>query len=759
MAAAMVSMSESIQASIIIHHQLQQQNRLLSSAQQQQQQQQPQQKGIRFATQILLVSALFGIEMCVSFEQIYQILILQYLGVPVSMVSINGIVCGGVSMVLLPVLGYFTDRGSNPKVRKMLSLYVGMATFLCGLGLLIACGFIKLASRDVAHSTNTTDLTATTDLTSMADLTTTTAFTSMADVTATPTFITYTVSTTYDGHVNFSGSTWISSPAVATTAASSGGGPHSGIPATAFMSIAGFALIDIGFDMSVSLTRAFILENTPTFQHTRLLVLATMVASMAGTTFSIIGCFDFPRILGPIFQVEGVAAALIFFCSLLICIITLGYFCTTITGMMISKPPEAREITSDRHMPLPHPPQQATDTGTARLPRRRPLKGLAQSQLQKLREDRPYVPDILHTEQGDASTRPLLLEDSIKVNNYSAISNSSAALNAAKDVAELDSPARLIAARNVYRNSMEDASKTESSNHDNPEPDENKPDDVIAMDDASVPLYEQQHVDTSVAAVLAAIRQSYSLSMSVVQSPLGDFHSRKLQQLQEKKPTEQNIGSKARLKKRLAILTVSSFFTVGSSLGFIVYVSNTLTVGIFHGDPTAPVGTEGYTLYEEGLQTAAFGNLVLYSSYMLVSMNNSKIIDLIGEKLQFVLCHLLLMVTLLVVILTQRVEAYFVFMVFCGAFRTCAFTLPFVLANKFTQEETQSDSGKGQPSKNLGKVMTLIGFLMPTHYILMSTFMGPLMDATGNVWAPLMYSLCSCTVSLLIFSSLFFIKS
>lgn len=495
----------------------------------------------------------------------------------------------------------------------MLSLYVGMVTFLCGLGLLITCGFIKLASRDVASGTNTTDLNNITDLTT------------------TSTFIISTEPTTYDGHVNFSSSTWITPPAVVTTAANSGGGPHSGIPATAFMSIAGFALIDIGFDMSVSLTRAFILENTPTFQHTRLLVLATVVASTAGTTFSIIGCFDFPRILGPIFQVEGVAAALIFFCSLLICIVIIGYFCTTITGMMINKQPRAHEVTSDHQMPPPHPPQQAKDTGSARFPRRRPLKGRSQSQLQRLREDRPYVPDILHTEQGDASTRPLLLEDSIKANNYSAISNSSAALNPAKDVAELDSPARLVAARSVYRNPMEDASKTESSNHDNPEPAESKPDDVIEMDDASVPLYEQQHVDTSVSAVLAAIRHSYSLSMSVVQSPLGDFHSRKLQQLQDKKPTEQNVANKARLKKRLAILTVSSFFTVGSSLGFIVYVSNTLTVGIFHGDPTAPVGTEGYALYEKGLQTAAFGNLVLYSSYMLVSMNNSKIIDLIGK--------------------------------------------------------------------------------------------------------------------------------
>ncbi|CAG5116753.1 unnamed protein product [Candidula unifasciata] len=634
-------------------------------------------------------------------------------------------------MVLLPILGYITDKGSNPKLRKMLALYVAMAGFLCGLGLLIACGFVKLASQGFPSTNNITGLPN----------------------------MTVSTEPTFEVPGNFSGNSWVSSlNAEATTAKSSEVGQHSDIPATAFMSITGFALIDIGFDMSVSLTRAFILENTPTFQHTRLLVLATVVASMAGTTFSIIGCFDFPRILGPIFQVEGVAAALIFFCSLLITTTIIGYSCTTITGILISRQPQASDTTSDHRTASFHQSQQSRDPGTPRVSRRR-IRGRSQSQLQKLREDRPYVPDILHTEQGDTSTRPLLLEDSTKGYNYSAISNGSAVLYSIKDMVDGSSSDTEVATNNALRtSSMDDVSQTEPDNKDKVDTQDNKVDDVSDTEDAVMPLYEQQHVDSNVSAVLAAIRQSYSMSMSVMQSPLGDFHNRKLQQLQEKRPTGQGTDSKARLKTRLAILTVSSFFTVGSSLGFIVYVSNTLTVGIFHGDPTAAVGTEGYQLYEKGLQTAALGNLVLYSAYMLVSLNNTKIIDLIGEKLQFVLCHVFLIVSLLAVILTQRLEAYYVFMVFCGAFRTCAFTLPFVLANKFTQEENDNSS-KGQPSRNLGKVMTLIGFLMPTHFILMSSFMGPLMDATSNVWVPLIYSLGSCTVSLIIFSSLFFIKT
>uniref|UniRef100_A0A0B7A8V8 Uncharacterized protein n=1 Tax=Arion vulgaris TaxID=1028688 RepID=A0A0B7A8V8_9EUPU len=728
MAASIMSMSESIQASIIIHHQLQQQNHQLPSPYSQ-----LQPKGIQLCTQAMLVSASFAIEMCISFEQIYQILILQYLGVPLSMVSINGIVCGGTSMILLPILGFVTDRGTNPKLRKLLSLFVGMGMFLCGLCLLVACGFIKLASKDVISFENITH-----------------------SINNTPTYfpnISRDITTTDSTNLNL--------PTRETTQLPNHEPENtSGLPITAFMSIIGFALIDIGFDMSVSLTRAFILEITSATQHTRLLVMATVMASMAGTTFSFIGCFDFPEVLGSLFQVEGVAATLIFFCCLLFCVLIIGYSFTAVTGLLINVPKQL-EKTHTQHKEPSNQLALSRDTATPRTSRRRVLKGRTHSQLHQLHENRPYVPDIHHTEERDLSTRPLLLEDSATINNYSAITGSSSFRYQIKDASEADTPTKKTVPRNILiTTSIDNPIQGETTNLEFAENEENM-DELSDLDDIGALMNEHSVVDNGISAVLAAIKQSYSMSISVKQPPLGEFHNRKLEQLKGKNLAEgKKSESKIFSNKRLVILTISSFFTNGSSLGFIIYSSNTLNIGILGGDPTALPGSEGYKQYERGLQTAALGNLVLYCSYMIVSISNNKIIDLIGEKVQFVLCHVLLMITLLVLIIVKRVEAYFVFMVFCGAFRTCAFTLPFVLANKFTQEEKDKDSPDfGKPAKNLGQVMSLIGFLMPAHFILMSTFMGPLMDATGDVWVPLIYSMCSSSISLIIFSSLFFIKN
>ncbi|BFZ19461.1 hypothetical protein BsWGS_22500 [Bradybaena similaris] len=735
MAAAMMSVSESITASMILQQQMYSQQAEPPTSGQQS-------KGVGFFVQVLLVSALFGIETVIAFEQIYQILFHQFLGVPVSLLSINGIVCGVVSMTLLPLLGYFSDKGSNPMKRKLCALFVGMIMFLCGMLLLIIAGFLKLQTLDAIYwsrhtnsSFNDASLTTPATLTAQGS-----SSISLNDTTTSQTLVTETT-------------TSHSSEAV-------GAEPSSDyqVSVTAILSMLAFSCVDIGFDISISLTRAFILASTPVIQHTRLLVMATVSASVAGSTFSLIGCFDFPGILQPIFHVEGVAATLIFFCSLLFCLILTGYSFTIITGHVITK--RARELDTQfiNNEKTANITVASSDQGTPSSNRRRLLKGKDQNKGDQHSTSRPYVPDILHTEEGDASTRPLLLEDSLKANNYSALSISTSSLLPEYDPHDVHIHDKEIS---KYRNTpIDNATQCEDINDKEAEVSLLNGDEHKALQEDSDADKRKQQIGHGVSSLLEAFKKSYSMSLSTTQAPLGDFHTRKLENLQKDKPDDLKNGNKLFKNKRLIILCFSCFFTFGSMYTFIIYISNALNIGIFKGDPTALPGTEAYDYYQAGLRTAALGNTVLYVTYMIISINNTRLIKLIGEQVQFVVCHVFMIVSLLTLLLTQRLEIYFVFMVSCGALRTCVFTLPFVLANKFTMTEGASNDGDSDTRKqHLGKVMSLIGFLIPSHYIVISIIMGPLLDATGNVWVPLIYSLCSSIISLLIFISLFFVKN
>ncbi|KAH9503532.1 hypothetical protein Btru_068132 [Bulinus truncatus] len=80
-----------------------------------------------------------------------------------------------------------------------------------------------------------------------------------------------------------------------------------------------------------------------------------------------------------------------------------------------------------------------------------------------------------------------------------------------------------------------------------------------------------------------------------------------------------------------------------------------------------------------------------------------------------------------------------------------------VLPKRRTLVADQAPADVEDFNSDLGKLMTMVGFLIPSHYLLMSLFMGPLMDLTGNIWAPLMYSLACSAMGLLIFFTLFFV--
>ncbi|RUS69906.1 hypothetical protein EGW08_022334 [Elysia chlorotica] len=655
-------------------------------------------------------------------------------------------------MIFLPMVGRWADGGKNPKARKLYSLYAGLGVFGTGLILMIVVSFLKMRQLDSILDTLDTPAHGVTSTLPLAPLDLTRSL--VQGVTDNSTHSTAplpypAVSGNPPGHAPMHGS-----PASHDETFTERIMGYASLPAMVFISIVGFAAIDMGFDLTVSLSRALILENVPKFQHMNVLVLATVVQAFAGTTCSAIGCFDLSTFLGSAFNTDGTAALLVFFCCILLGASIIGFVLMTLASYKLNKSRLARAASfSSVKTLIPHSNStsmfpnasssfnanisQSEDSEMDKLKthvsRPRDVKRkLTIGQLEHLQEESSYVPDILHTEEGDTCTKPLLLEDSLRA-HYSAINA------AANSTAE-------------YNNTQGD-SVNESSDAERPA--------EISLSAPNRATGQNSAFDNvGVSTVLNTIRQSYSMSMSQ-RGGLGEFHNRKLTQLREaqsKISAREREAARSKLRKRLTVLCISSFFTIGASISSSVYSSNTLNLGILHGDPTGLPGTEGRANYERGLQMGAIGNFIMYTSFMAVSLSNNRIIESIGERGQFALFHALMIVALVTVVSTRLVEVYFVFMVFCGAFRTCFLTLPFVLAHKFTQEGMSTEPvDPEQKLSHTGRVMTLIGFLIPTHYMILSILMGPLMEATGNPWVPLFYCLGSSSVSLGIFSLLFFL--
>ena len=409
---------------------------------------------------------------------------------------------------------------------------------------------------------------------------------------------------------------------------------YTSLPGIVFLAILGFAGLDMGFDVTVSLSRALILENVPNFQHMHVLLLATVVQSSAGTSCSFIGCFDLPGTLGSTFKADGTAATLIFFCCVLLTASLVGFFLMGLASYRLGRARRglAPHITTAHRLPsstnsfnanATQSGESEADTVKPQLVRHRDgsRKSLL-GHLEKVQEERPYIADILHTEEGDTSTRRLLLEDSLKLNYKSlnaktvSVSQEDLSPGPALENAGIDSNSEPGYPNNVS-NDLDPEVITEMS---------------LSAQARTLATQHRTFDSTGVSTVLNAIRQSYSVSMSQ-RAGLGDFHARKLNQLEESQlrlNARKRKEARRKLKIKLAILCVSTFFTIGASMSFSVYASNTLNLGILHGDPTALPGTEGRENYERGLQLGAIGNLIMYTTFMTVSFGNNKIIEILG---------------------------------------------------------------------------------------------------------------------------------
>lgn len=538
---------------------------------------------VAFCSQLGLSGACFGLELIMTFVSVYAILSLQYLGVPVSLVGVHGIICSCASLVLIPLIGRLTDEGSNVKVRKAISLMTGLGLLLTAMTFISVSSAIKLNTTG-RHDNQTTPC---------------------HNCTAPP-----------EDNPDF-------------------------LPVTGLLAILGFAFLDMSFDVSMAPTRAFILESVPSSQHSGILATSTVAASLAGVLLATMGFLDVPLLFARLVNTAGydnMAISLMFLCGFIAFVTACSFFLTLFTGFRIM-----------------------TNNDTKKLSEKLHLYSGVESQ---------------YPSQGDVGV----------------------------------------------------ASRTNTS-------------------DSNDSTDEKETIPSS---GIKSTELPRSSDRTNTELPVSNENTPPVQD-----GGQQNESFFKVFSKRLVILLLACFFSFGTMLTFLTFSSNSLTISVYRGEPSAPAGSDARLRYEEGLRMSSVGVVTYYVLYFVISSFSNKILEKLGPITFFLLTNGAMALTCLAFALTSHLAAYFAAMFAVAAHKCMSYTVPFLMVTRYSQVNGNTATSGNQ---KLGKVTSLIGFLLPAASLFISATMGPLMAYVSSAWPPMYFCVASSGLACLVMALLYIVK-
>lgn len=212
------------------------------------------------------------------------------LGIPLSRVSLIAMLVGPFNAVTVPVLGWLSDRGSNPHFRKMLTLLLSAVILFCGYLLVVAANLLHV--HDITHDpeANCTALSEVHHQPLQANASVGLGCASWTDCLSFSSFI-------------FNGSS-----TTAATLSRNVPDPYnchpSGVSLKAALGVMGFILLEVGYDMSLTFSKSWVVTCSPREEHTSMLALGLVVGSVGGVSRAALGRVDFQSLL-PWISLEG----------------------------------------------------------------------------------------------------------------------------------------------------------------------------------------------------------------------------------------------------------------------------------------------------------------------------------------------------------------------------------------------------------------------------------------------------------------------
>ncbi|GFR93060.1 hypothetical protein ElyMa_000883700 [Elysia marginata] len=448
------------------------------------------------------------------------------------------------------------------------------------------------------------------------------------------------------------------------------------IPLPGVLGILGYICLDIGFDLGNPTCRAFILEHSPSSQHTNLLVTATQSASLAGLLMSSLGVFDLPAGIEALFGVDGTAGTFILMLAVILIIIISFFGCSLWTGVALRKNvPIVKDMKVNDAGRLRRKGMNSNDNSFTQNP-----LGVTETHLQQQKVDYKASLDTSENpsfaiKQEEACCLTSSKEQtSSPTDEYSAANDKAPLLSKPSglgtnlnttymslslnvpSVGDSSTDLTLPGLEPMNASEFHDPSKSQFKLEDIPEHPVNL---------AAIPSTSQSHSLTVSSELIkdlghptnndlqfehflgsindVSIKTQCSHSYVTATSPF-DYDKQKAPQgphdhFKDQEDAIVKIRSTSTsppfetplFNKRLVILVISTAISVSSLVGIVMYSSNAITLGIYKADPTAELGTPENLNYREGLRTAAMGNVVFYISYFVSCLLNKKSFQIFGE--------------------------------------------------------------------------------------------------------------------------------
>ncbi|XP_076468259.1 uncharacterized protein LOC143299052 [Babylonia areolata] len=628
---------------------------------------------------LVLNASLWGNEASIDFEHLYQVPILQTLGLPMRLATLTGAVAGPTACLFLPLLGWLTDRGSNPHRCKTMA-----AILTCGLTFV---GLLCIIMANILHFSYLLQTSVNINSTAHASLPSSFDWvghmTTLGQRTG--------MSETANGPIpRATGST--DSPAILGVGVTDACVDNSEVPFKAGLALLGFILLDIGYDAFNACIRSFVLMCSPRSEHSSLLIIGLIISSCGGMSTASLGLVDFGSMFGLSYS-EGArltiqttvqAVAIIIFM-----IVGLSTSLLTVHRML-----RLQSTSVEDAVAIPKPQNSlAHEANTHRQ------EQLSRSVLDAFQNSFQSVGGSFQSDQSVAI---------IGVHQHS----------------------QSFAYNSLHHRSFDHHSYQKST--------ESTP----LLEDERGVMEESELERSRLASSSVSYKRTHSFSSIPDQQEARDMtlkdapeHRRSKQTLED---TPELVVSKGKsrccergLKTKILLIFLAAYFSSSVMTIFSVTSSDFVGKAIYRGDPAALPGSQSLISYQDGVRMSSVGFFLYNFAFFINSIVQSRILALIGCRADFVMVHLVMSALMAATSVTERLEVYFLMTVVAGFHRACVFSIPFAVINDLAQSKNSKD-GKS----NVGLAISGVMAALPLAYCTLFSWVGSLEELTGVVAVP-----------------------
>ncbi|XP_076462082.1 uncharacterized protein LOC143294593 [Babylonia areolata] len=633
---------------------------------------------------VALSAGLMASEAMAVFSTLNTMPLLQALGCPTYLLTLPGVLSAACGLAFVPLVGWLADRGLTPQSRKKPTT---VAAFCVGLlGLCLNLSAAVLSAWDAQPSTTTANSVNISDRASSSNGSDSSNYNSSLLNNNNN-----NNQSVFSGVVDTYFPTSNESQVPSGVAEESGGlssvsamvSHMMGVPFPVLVSMAGFVFTDFAFDLSNSAVKALMLTHSAPADHVSLLVIGVFLGALGGCTTSLFGLVDLGALLpdvNPICSQAVVQLSILILQTIACC-----------TCSLLSTPSLSQVI-----------PQHLT-TGQFLL--------------------EPNCDEEEEEEEGEEDGEGGRLGDGGRTLGESWRGSS---LKLRTDPAENVFFATMTPAEALMTNSTQ---VERSFMH-------------LSM---STSLSQSHHLHT----LHPNHPENDKLRPSLHDAPRYDAIP---EQSEAAAAGRGGSGVASGVRVKLLVVWLVVFFTGCGIFVFTVTLADVLGKAVYKGDPEAEAGSAEYWLYQQGVRTASLCFLILNVAYVAAALLQNKVLAAINPKTEYVLVSLCFMALLWLSRYTASLYAIVACSAVAGLSRTAMYTVPFILATQLCQappaenlspeegqgrQQTAGGEESGGPGSSFGSTMALVTSALPMAYLVTSSVIGPLVDATGDPSAPL----------------------